>query len=78
MVQLYDKETGAGLGAVTDAQFQSLQDHLEVESADDTDYYLTPETLDLLQEEGIDAAVLDLLRQGLGKREEMEIRWSRS
>ena len=78
MVQLFDKDTGAALGTLTEAQFQFLQDHLEEESAEDTDYYLTPETIDVLEEEGGDAALLAVLRKALGQREEMEIRWSRS
>ena len=78
MVQLYDKDTGATLGAITEAQFQFLHDHLEEESAEDTDYYFTPETVDLLEEEGGDAALLAVLRTALGQRQEMEIRWSRS
>lgn len=78
MVQLYDKDTGANLGAITDAQFQFMHDHLEEESAEDTDYYFTPETVDLLQEEGADAELLAVLRKALGQRQEMEIRWARS
>ena len=78
MVQLYDKDTGAALGALSEAQFQFLQDHLEVESAEDSDYYLTAETVDLLEEEGGDTALLAVLRKALGQREDMEVRWSRS
>jgi len=78
MVQLYDKDTGAALGAISDAQFQFLQAHLEEESAEDTDYYLTPETVDLLEAEGADGGLLTVLRTALGQRDEMDIRWSRS
>lgn len=78
MVKLYDKDSGAGLGTVTDAQFHFLQDHLENEAPDDNDYYLTPETLDLLAEEGADPALLSMLRAALGEREEIEVRWTRS
>lgn len=78
MVQLYDKDTGAALGTLTDAQFQFLRDHLEAEAPEDTDYYLTTETLDLLEEEGADAALLAVLRAALSGRDDMEIRWTQS
>ena len=78
MVQLNDKDTGAGLGTITDAQFQFLRDHLEEEAPDDTDYYLTTETVDLLEEEGADPALVKVLRAALGGRAEIEIRWTQS
>ena len=78
MVKLYDKDSGAGLGTITDAQFRFLQEHLENEAPHDNDYYLTTETLDLLAEEGADAALLGMLRAALGERDEVEVRWTRS
>ena len=75
MIQLLDKKTGTVLGTVTETQLQFLKDHLEEESEQDTDYYITPDTLDLLEEEGADAALMSLLRRALGTREEMEIQY---
>jgi processive 1,2-diacylglycerol beta-glucosyltransferase len=74
---LRDKETGATLGRITDAQLKFLTDQLEEESETDTDYYLNKDTLELLVEEGIDPKLLELLRQALGNREDMEIEWIR-
>ncbi|MGH8770331.1 MAG: hypothetical protein ACREV2_04005 [Burkholderiales bacterium] len=78
MVQLYDKDTGAAVGTITEAQLQFLIDQLEEESREDTDYYLNRATLDILEEAGADRALMLVLHQALGDREEMEIRWSRS
>jgi hypothetical protein len=75
MIQLLDKKTGTVLGTVTETQLQFLKDHLEEESEQDTDYYITPDTLDLLEEEGADAALMSLLRRALGAREEMEVQY---
>jgi len=75
MIQLLDKKTGTVLGTVTETQLQFLKDHLEEESEQDTDYYITPDTLDLLEEEGADAALMSLLRRALGTRQEMEIQY---
>jgi hypothetical protein len=77
VVQLFDNDTGQPLGTITDAQLAVLTDLLEEESADDADYYINLDTLDLLAERGADAGLIDLLRKALGDRQEMEIRWDR-
>jgi hypothetical protein len=76
-IRLYDNETQRQLGEITEAQLQFLLDHLEEESSDDQDYYLQRATLEIFAQEGADPALLSLLRQGLGEREAMEIRWAR-
>jgi len=78
MIQLYDNETGAPLGAITEEQLRFLTDQLEEESPEDRDYYINEPTLDAFEEAGADPALLTLLRKALGEREEMEIRWARS
>jgi processive 1,2-diacylglycerol beta-glucosyltransferase len=77
MPQLFDKKTGALLGSLTDEQFQFLADHLEEESSRDDDYYLNRATVDILEEDGADPALVALLRQALGGGEETEVRWAR-
>ena len=77
MAQLYDAESGTSLGSISDEQLQFLIDSLEEESATDQDYYLTSETVDMLEEDGADEKLLGLLRKVLAGREGMEIRWSR-
>ena len=76
MIQLRDKETGAFIGTITEAQLQFLIDQLEEESTEDRDYYINQATLDLFEQRGADADLLALLRQALGTREDMEIEWS--
>jgi processive 1,2-diacylglycerol beta-glucosyltransferase len=51
-------------------------DELEEESSTDRDYFINIETVDMLEEDGADPALLALLRDALAEREEMEIRWS--
>ena len=77
MVQLYDAERGTRLGEITDAQLQSLMDSLEEESPTDQDYYLTAETIDMLEDDGADAGLVGLLREALAGREGMDVRWAR-
>ena len=78
MIQLLDNETGAALGTITEEQLQFLLGHLEKESPEDQDYYVNADTIDWFEEEGADPTLVALLRQMLGSREDMEIRWSRS
>jgi hypothetical protein len=78
MFKLRDTENGAVLGTITDEQFQFLIDHLEEESELDQDYYINRDTLDMFEEEDADPALVELLRKGLGDRDEMEIRWSKA
>ena len=77
MIKLYDLSTNALIGEVTEAQFQFLLDNLEEESTDDQDYYLNQTTLDMLEGAGGDPDLMAILRQGMGNREEMDIRWVR-
>ena len=77
MIHLFDDETGAPIGTITEDQLQYLIDQLEEESAADTDYYINRETLDAFEQDGADPALLALLRAALGKRDDMEIRWER-
>ena len=77
MVTLYDNATGHVLGTISDAQLKFLTDQLEEESSGDQDYYLTADTLEMLEQQGADAALLTMLRTALGDRDDLEVRWAR-
>ena len=76
-IRLYDKETDAALGVVSERQLQLLADQLEEEAGDDQDYYINEETIETLEAAGADSGLLLLLRNALSGRTEMEIRWAR-
>jgi len=75
MVQLFDANSGAALGTLTDTQLDFLLNHLEEEGSEDQDYYLNEATIDLLATQGGDAALIELLRRALGNQEGIDIRW---
>lgn len=75
MVHLRDKENGAYLGAISELQLQFLRDRLEEESENDTDYYIDTATLQMLEKQGADPGLLEILSRGLRGRDEMEIQW---
>jgi processive 1,2-diacylglycerol beta-glucosyltransferase len=78
MIEIFDSETGAALGRLSDEQFTFLEDHLEEESEDDQDYYFTAATIDILEEKGADPELVALLRRALGGRDGVELRWQRA
>ena len=73
--QLIDAADGRVLGTVSDEQFQELADALEEESLDDRDYYINVDTVDMLQEQGVDQNLIALLRAALEDRDEMDVIW---
>jgi len=77
MITIYDEATDKALGTLTEAQLRFLMEHLEEESAEDTDFYINQATVDMLEQDGADAGLLKLLRAGLGAREDMDMRWVR-
>ncbi len=78
MIELRDVERDTTLGTITEEQLQFLIDALEEESTEDIDYYISGDTIDMLEEDGADAQLVGLLRRALDGREGMDIRWSRT
>ena len=77
MIHLHDKDTGAPIGTISEAQLEFLIDQLEEESREDQDYYINETTVDLFEQRGADPELVALLRKALAGRTEMEIRWTR-
>jgi hypothetical protein len=78
MIELRDKDTGAFLGSITEAQLQFLIDQMEEEDSEDTDYYINQPTIELFEQNGADPQLVDILRTALLSRNDMEVRWSRT
>jgi hypothetical protein len=78
MVELRDAERDTQLGTITEHQLKFLIDVLEEESSSDNDYYISADTIAMLETDGADADLIGLLRRALGEREGIDIRWSRA
>jgi hypothetical protein len=76
MIRLHDAERGTLIGTISEAQLQFLIDELEEESPEDRDYYVSADTVDMLEENGGDSELVALLRSALGGREGLDVRWS--
>jgi hypothetical protein len=77
MAQLYDAESGELIGKITAEELQFLFDQLEEEGVEDQDYYIDRTTLEWFEEHGADLNLTVLLREALGGREGMDIRWAK-
>lgn len=75
MIQLFDARSGAHIGDVSEEHLTFMHNQLEEESVEDQDYYINGPTLDLFESRGADPVLVTLLRQALGTREDMDIRW---
>ncbi len=76
MMTLYDAQSGARVGRITDKQLQALIGWMEEESTEDRDYYLTAEDCDLMEEQGLDPTLIEALRTALRGRADMDLRWA--
>jgi hypothetical protein len=77
MPRLYIEATNLVLGEISDAELKVLFENLEEESAEDTDYYITPDTVDYLESRGADARLVAMLRQAIGGSDGVDVRWAR-
>ena len=73
MLTLYNEETGAKLGEITEEQLQFLEEQLVEEGAEDPDYFINQDTIDMLAQRGADQALIAMLRQAVGNGEGIEI-----
>jgi len=78
MIDLYNADTNALLGEITEQDLKVLVDALEEESAEDQDYYITPDTLEVIGDNGrATEHLLNLLRKALGTSDGVDVRWQR-
>jgi len=75
MIRILNKETREVLGTISDDDFEILKEQLEGENLSDTDYYINQSTLDYFIELELPQSLIDVLKSGLGDKEEMDIEW---
>jgi hypothetical protein len=77
MPRLYNKQSGSLLGMVSDADVQCLIDVLEEEDSKDVDYFIDPVTVDILEDNGASAEMVQMLRAAIGATEGVDVRWEK-
>lgn len=78
LIDLFNKDTNALVGSITEAELQHLFNFLESESDRDDDFFIEPGTIDLLGTDGLATEhLLKVLRTAVGKSEGVDVRWER-
>lgn len=75
MPKLFNADNGDYIGEISQAQLEFLVSEMEEESADDHDYYLDPDMLDVLEEDGAEPELVALLQKAMGTATSLNIRW---
>jgi len=78
-ILLFDESTRREIGRISEDELKVLQDGLEDEGPQDTDYWINPQTIDMLAARaGATQHLITLLRQAVGDNEDgMEIAFQR-
>ena len=75
MYRLMDIEHDNEIGIITEDQVQFLIDNLEEEGVEDRDYYIDPDALNFLAENGCDEELLTMLTEALEGRVNINVRY---
>ena len=75
MIKLFDNDSDADLGFISDEQLEFLVEELAEESLDEYTYSINPAAIGALEAHGGDPALISLLRRALGTRTSMELRY---
>jgi hypothetical protein len=78
MVALSLKDGGAFLGTIDETDLQLLIDQLEEEDEQDTDYYISPMTIEILEQGGASPGLIRILKRAVGNSEGVEVVWKES
>lgn len=74
-IKLLNKATGVFIANISESQLAFLTGELVEESLEDVDYYLNRATVDMLEADDADPALIVILRQALDEHGEVEIFW---
>jgi hypothetical protein len=76
MIKMYIEENGQLIGEINQTEYQLLQRVLQKESIEDVDYYISSDTIDLLEVRGGDAELIRLLRKAVAESDGgIDITW---
>ena len=77
MPRLYNKQTNALLGNVSESDIECLVDVLEEEDSKDVDYFIDLDTVDILEDNGASLELVSMLRAAIGATEGVDVRWEK-
>ncbi len=74
MIKLFDADSEAELGEITEEHLDFLTENLVEESLDDYSWAIDPKVIASLEGSGADPRLVAMLKRALGSRPSMEIR----
>lgn len=78
MVRVYETGTNQLCGTLSDHQYEVLTEGLEEEDLEDAECTISADTIELLEDQGVEPDLLEILRTALGDKPEVTIRCERS
>ncbi len=77
MIRLYNKDSSALIGEISEDQLQTLIDLFEEEDTKDQDYFINADSLQFMKEKQADEALIAMLEPLADNEEGLEIEWKR-
>jgi|WetSurMetagenome_2_1015567.scaffolds.fasta_scaffold44957_1 hypothetical protein len=77
MIKLYNKDNNSFIGTITEEDLLLLEKVLVEESETDTDYFINPDTIDLIEDSKASPELITLLRSAVGQSDGIEISWKK-
>ena len=74
MIKLFDADSEALVGEITEEQLEWLRENLVEEGLDEYSWDINAASINALEQSGADAVLVALLRRALGSRASMELR----
>ncbi|HEY6804276.1 MAG TPA: hypothetical protein VI306_11895 [Pyrinomonadaceae bacterium] len=74
-IKLFNKQTGQSLGEITPEELDVLRSGLLEEHSNDRDYFITNDTIEFLEQAGVDRSLSKKLKKALSKSKAVEIEW---
>ncbi len=78
MITLSLKGSAGVLGTIDESDLQFLIDQLEEEFDEDTDYYISLATVEMLQDNGASDGLVSILKDAVGDSMGVDINWKRA
>jgi len=78
MINLHDKNTQELIGEISEEQLHFLIDELVEEDSTDQDYYINRDQLDQFEKKGGNESLIQMLRDAMGTKKDIDIIWSKS
>ncbi|MBN2204020.1 MAG: hypothetical protein JW767_03255 [Thermoleophilia bacterium] len=77
MITLVATDGGAVLGTIGEDDLRLLTGQLEEEDSEDTDYFVSSDTIEMLKDAGAGAELIRILTEAVADSEGIEVAWRR-